>query len=118
MATAKEAWHRSCFRNGDQAVDAKRDRGQTTDLSALRDSQIGEAAVESVMAKVIEFYVPDSLPNKTNYVARNERGKLIEFRSPKRNEVNSNSAQWAGTCMVYIAPFASNSASGPSGDSM
>jgi hypothetical protein len=68
------------------------------------------------MAKVIEFYVPDSLPEKSRYIAREEPGKLIEFRSPKRNQANSNSAQWPAMCMVYIAPFAANSASGRTGD--
>ena len=58
------------------------------------------------MAKVIEFYVSDSLPKKSNYIGRKERGKLIEFRLPKGNQANSNSAQWSGMCMVYIAPFA------------
>ena len=70
------------------------------------------------MAKVIEFYVPDSLPKKSNFIARKERGKLIEFRSPNRNEANSNSAQWPGMCMVHIAPFASNSASGSTSNAM
>jgi hypothetical protein len=74
--------------------------------------------MEGVMAKVIEFYVSDSLPKKYNYIARKERGKLIEFRSPKRNHANSNSAQWPGMCMVYAAPFAANSASGRTGDIM
>jgi hypothetical protein len=70
------------------------------------------------MAKVIEFYVSDSLPIKSNYIARKEPGKLIEFRSPKRNQANSNSAQWPVMCMVYIAPFAANSATRRTGDTM
>ena len=70
------------------------------------------------MAKVIEFYVSDSLPKKSNYIARKEHGKLIEFRSPNRNQANSNSAQWPGMCMVYIAPSAGNSAIGQTGDTM
>lgn len=74
--------------------------------------------MEGVMAKVIEFYVSDSLPKKSNYIARKERGKLIEFRSPNRNQANSNSAQWPGTCAVYIAPFAANSENGRTGDTM
>jgi hypothetical protein len=78
----------------------------------------GWQMMEGVMAKVIEFYVLDSLPNKSNYMARKERGKLIEFRAPKRNQANSNSAQWPGMCMVYIAPFAANSASGRNDDTM
>jgi hypothetical protein len=64
------------------------------------------------MAKVIEFYVLDFWPTKSNYIARKERGELIEFRAPKRNQANSNSAQWPGMCMVYMAPFAANCASG------
>jgi hypothetical protein len=74
--------------------------------------------MEGVMAKVVEFYVPDSWPRKTKYIPRKERGKLIEFRPPKRNHANSNSAQWPGMCMVYMAPFAANSASGRTGDTM
>jgi hypothetical protein len=54
------------------------------------------------MAKVIEFCVSDSLPRKSNYIARKESRKLVEFRVPKRNQANSNSAQWPGMCMAYI----------------
>ena len=72
--------------------------------------------MERIMAKVIEFYVPDSLPKQSNYIARKERGKLIEFRSPKRNQADSNSAQWPGMCTVYMAPFGDNSASSRTGD--
>jgi hypothetical protein len=71
--------------------------------------------VEGVMAKVIEFYVSDSLSKKSNYRACKERGKLIEFRSPKRNQANSRPLN-GQQCMVYIAPFAANSASGRTGD--
>lgn len=46
------------------------------------------------MAKVIEFYVSDSLPEKSMYIAPKERGKLIEFRSAKINRADSKSAQW------------------------
>ena len=70
------------------------------------------------MAKVIEFYVSDSLPKKSNYIAREERGKLIEFRAPTKNQANSNPAQWPGMCMAYIAPFVANSASSPTDDTM
>jgi len=62
--------------------------------------------MEGLMAKVIEFYVSDFGPTKSNYITRKERGKLIEFRSPNGNHANSNSAQWSGMCMAYIAPFA------------
>jgi hypothetical protein len=74
--------------------------------------------MEGVMAKLIEFYVSDSLPKKSKYLARKKPGKLIEFRSPKRNRGNSNSAQWPGICMVRIAPFAANSARDRTGDTM
>ena len=33
------------------------------------------------MAKVMEFYIPDSFPKKANCTARNQRGKVIEFPS-------------------------------------
>lgn len=68
------------------------------------------------MVKVIEFYVPDSLPTKSNHIARKELGKLIEFRSPKRNQTASNSAQCPGMCTVYIAPVGEDCASSRSGD--
>jgi hypothetical protein len=58
--------------------------------------------MEGLMAKVIEFYVSDFWPTKSNYIAGKQRGKLIEFRAPKRNQANSNSAQWPGMCMVYM----------------
>jgi len=70
------------------------------------------------MAKVIEFYVSDSLPRKYNCMTRKERGKLIEFCLPKSNQANSNSPQWPGMCIVYIAPFVANSGSGRTGDTM
>ena len=68
------------------------------------------------MAKVIEFYVSDSSLKKSNYIARKERGKLIEFRPSNRNQANSNSAQCSGMCMVYMAPFAANCARGRTGE--
>ena len=67
------------------------------------------------MAKVIEFYVSEFWPTRSNYIARNEPGKLIEFRSPKRNQANSHPLT-GQQYMVYIAPFAANSASGRTGD--
>ena len=70
------------------------------------------------MAKVIEFYFSDFWPRNSNYIARKESGKLIEFPAPKRNQANSNSAQWSGMCLAYIAPFAVTSASGRAGDTM
>jgi hypothetical protein len=77
------------------------------DLTASRGSQQARRQMmEDVMANVIEFYVSDSLPGKSNYIARKESRKLIEFRVPKRNQANSNSAQWSGMCMAYVAPFA------------
>jgi hypothetical protein len=71
------------------------------------------------MAKVIEFYASDSLPKKSNCIARKERGrKLIEFRPSNRNQAKLNSAQWSEMCMVYMAPFAANCASGRTGETM
>lgn len=32
------------------------------------------------MAKVIEFYIPDSFSKRVNWIARAEGGKVIEFR--------------------------------------
>jgi hypothetical protein len=40
--------------------------------------------MEDVMAKVIEFYIPDSFTKKVNCIAPNERGKVIEFPSSKK----------------------------------
>ena len=75
--------------------------------------------MEGVMAKVIEFYVSDSVPNKSNYIARKEPGKLIEFRAPKRNEANPNTVLWPGMCMAYGAPFfAANFASSRTGETI
>jgi len=39
--------------------------------------------MEDVMAKVIEFYIPDSFPKKVNRIAPNERGEVIAFRLPR-----------------------------------
>jgi hypothetical protein len=39
------------------------------------------ANVEDVMAKVIEFYIPDRFSRKVS-TAQGERGKVIEFRLP------------------------------------
>ena len=64
------------------------------------------------MTKVIEFYDSDSLAKTANYKARKEPGKLIEFHASKGNPANSNSAQWPGMCMAYIAPFVANFGSG------
>jgi hypothetical protein len=40
--------------------------------------------MEDVMAKVIEFYIPDSFTKKVNCMTPNERAKVIEFPSPKK----------------------------------
>ena len=69
------------------------------------------------MAKVIEFYVPDSLQKKANVIARRECGKLIEFRAAKANQPDSNSVEWHGIGPVYVG-FAVNFASDRSGDSV
>jgi hypothetical protein len=42
--------------------------------------------MEGVMAKVIDFYVPDVF-RKTVSIARTEPGKVIEFRLPRGKEV-------------------------------
>ena len=68
------------------------------------------------MARVIDFYIPDSLPTKVNSTARNERGKLIEFPARKRNQSHSSCAQSEGMCAEFIASFAANLASGRTGD--
>jgi hypothetical protein len=39
---------------------------------------------ENVMAKVIEFYILDSLPRKMNNTASNNHGKLMEFTFAER----------------------------------
>jgi hypothetical protein len=80
-------------------------RGLSGEPSSAADRRL---MMEGVMAKVIEFYVSDSLPKRANYIARKERGKLIEFRSPKRNQVNSTSAQWPGMvwCILHHSPQA------------
>jgi len=74
--------------------------------------------MEGVMAKVIEFYISDSLPKQSNCTVRKERGKVIEFRAPKRNQSDPNSAQWPEMCIAYIAPLAANSAGGGTDDIM
>jgi hypothetical protein len=71
--------------------------------------------MEYIIAKVIEFYVSDSLSKQSRDIARKKCGNLIEFRSPKTDQANSNSAQ-CRQCMVYIARFAANSASNRTGD--
>ena len=37
-----------------------------------------------VMAKVIEYYVPDRFPKGTRCIPSEERGKLIQFPTPKK----------------------------------
>jgi hypothetical protein len=74
--------------------------------------------MEGIMARVIEFYIPDSLPQKDDYIARNERGTLIEFPTLKRNQPRRNSAQSEGMCAASIASFGVNFASGRTGDTL
>ena len=62
--------------------------------------------MEDVMAKVIEFYVPDSFSKKADYAARSQRGKLVEFPLPKGIQPNSDYARWQG--LAYMASFALN----------
>jgi hypothetical protein len=64
--------------------------------------------MEDVMAKLIEFYVPDSFSKKPASTARSERGKLIELPSPKGIQSKSHSAQWHGMGLAYIARLAVN----------
>jgi len=40
--------------------------------------------MEDVMAKMIEFYIPDSFTKRVNCITPTERGKVIEFPSPKK----------------------------------
>ena len=70
------------------------------------------------MAKVIEFYIPNSFPKRVNCIAPHERGKLVEFSSRKRDQPPSGSAQWQGMGIAYIAPFAVNFASDRTGDTI
>lgn len=51
--------------------------------------------MEVVMTKVIEFYVPDSFPRKFNWIAGNERGKVIEFRLPREEGLATESRESA-----------------------
>ena len=73
--------------------------------------------VEDVMAKVIEFYVPDSLQKKANVRARNECGKLIEFRSAKAKQNDSHSVEWHSIGPVHVG-FAVNFVGDRPGDSV
>ena len=41
----------------------------------------GSEVKESVMAKVIEFYVPKNFQSRCNWVPQLQLGKVIEFRS-------------------------------------
>ena len=47
-----------------------------------------------IIAKVVKFYVSDSLSKQSRDIARKKCGNLIEYRSPKTDQANSNSAQW------------------------
>lgn len=68
------------------------------------------------MAKVIEFYVPDSFSKKVDYAAGNRRGKLIELPLPKGIKTNSDYARRRG--LAYMAPFALNVANDHASDSV
>lgn len=80
-------------------------------MSKQQDVSCDRSQMEGVMAKVIEFYVPNSLPKKANYIARNERGKLIAFPSATGNHPDSGFARWHGISRPYIAPLAGDFAS-------
>jgi hypothetical protein len=105
-AAGERSWHASCFRNRQKPQSSITNLHQHGLTASRGSQQARRQMMEDVMAKVIEFYVSDSLPGKSNYIARKESRKLIEFRVPKRNQANSNSAQWPGMCMAYIGPFA------------
>jgi hypothetical protein len=47
--------------------------------------------MEDVMAKVIEFYVSDSLPKKSNYRACKERGKLSSVHRKEIRQTHTRS---------------------------
>jgi hypothetical protein len=95
------------FRNCKQAADVDSDHGQTG-FNGEPSVSSWRRMMEDVMAKVIKFYIPDSLPKKANYKGRGQLGKLIEFPSSKRNQSSSDSAQWVALGLAYIAPFAVN----------
>jgi len=44
------------------------------------------------MAKIIEFYIPSDFRRKTNWIPAEQRGKVIEFRSPTRKSASTASA--------------------------
>lgn len=56
----------------------------STSVELARADVANDAAAmsEDVMAKVIEFYIPDLFPKRVNHIARTKPGKVLEFRSP------------------------------------
>jgi hypothetical protein len=98
------------FRNCDQAADVKR----TMDKMIRPRGWHLAWHDGGCMAKVIEFYVPDSFSKKTDCAPRSQRGKLIELPSPKGIKTNSDSVQW----QAYMAPFAVNFANDRAGDNV
>ena len=46
--------------------------------------------MECIIAKVVKFYVSDSLSKQSRDIARKKCGNLIEFRSRKTDQANSN----------------------------
>jgi hypothetical protein len=71
--------------------------------------------MEGLRAKVIEFYVSEFWPTRSNYLAPKEGGKLIEFRSPKRKSGKLTHAHWPaiyGLCCTIRC----KSSSGRTGD--
>ena len=58
--------------------------------------------MECIIAKVVEFYVSDSLSKQSRDIARKKCGNLIEFRSPKTDQANSHSAQWSGNVRFIL----------------
>jgi hypothetical protein len=73
-------------------------------------------AMEDVMAKVFEFYIPASLPRKMNNTASNDHGKLIEFPSPKGWQADEDRLWRPEMSAAYIAPLGVNLAKDQKGD--
>ena len=54
-----------------------------TACSGPRGKRSGSRKRQWVMARVIEFYVPQNFKAKRQWVPADERGKVVEFRGPK-----------------------------------
>jgi len=49
-----------------------------------RQDRFWRKEVAAVMAKVIEFYIPDGFRKKRLWIPSEHRGKVIEFPSPEK----------------------------------